>query len=721
MVTVLLPPEADITTVSVSASDASFAPVPGRWDVRPAGPPTTWDGTREISVWPAGRRFVDGRDAARYHSDSLFPPRMLGRIESGSMRGWNLASVPVALCRYNPAGKSLDRLVRCEVRFSFDERKTGLSVRGAASDRIAAPRVRDIAANYDAEAPRYVASRQAGAPGSGSSYVVLTTAAISASLPHLAEFTAYKQARGFTVHVVTEGDWGGGTGNTAAERIRAWLAANYLSLNIEYVLLIGNPNPGTGDVPMKVCAPYEGNCPTDFYYADLTGNWDRDGNGVYGTVSDFGAGGIDRNWDVLVGRIPHYGSAAEADAVIEKIIAYEKQAAADAAWRHRALLSMVQFSGSCLMYQLGEELKTYALAPKGWPYHRIYETAYGLSPAPETVGAGVENTTNTWKSTPFGAVILATHGSSESAVSVMDLSHAWTLDDSHPSFAYQGSCTNAYPESSGNLSWTLLRNGCIATVGATRTSWYTYPVTSYRGTGTIGGVGYEYGYRLISGEMTCGRALYGLKQDVPYGPNWCWQNYIVFNVYGDPSLSLASTLVDEDADGLPDGWELFRFGTTAPAPDGDDDSDGLTNMEEYLAGTDPASADTDGDGMADGDELNTYGTDPLDSDCDGDGLTDGEEIARSADPHVADSDGDGLTDGEEVHTYGSDPMAVNSDGDAWADVIEVAGGSDPMTPGWTAGAAQARINFQPAASSRPSNFAPSSGTSDNPLLGYGWI
>jgi len=44
----------------------------------------------------------------------------------------------------------------------------------------------------------------------------------------------------------------------------------------------------------------------------------------------------------------------------------------------------------------------------------------------------------------------------------------------------------------------------------------------------------------------------------------------------------------------------------------DTDHDGLTDAEEAVYRTDPAVADTDGDGWDDFQELRTYGTDPLD-------------------------------------------------------------------------------------------------------------
>ncbi|HEX30074.1 TPA: PEGA domain-containing protein, partial [Candidatus Poribacteria bacterium] len=46
-------------------------------------------------------------------------------------------------------------------------------------------------------------------------------------------------------------------------------------------------------------------------------------------------------------------------------------------------------------------------------------------------------------------------------------------------------------------------------------------------------------------------------------------------------------------------------------PDDDPDGDGLTNQDEFTAGTDPTNPDTDGDGFSDGEEVNA-GTDPLD-------------------------------------------------------------------------------------------------------------
>jgi YVTN family beta-propeller protein len=64
----------------------------------------------------------------------------------------------------------------------------------------------------------------------------------------------------------------------------------------------------------------------------------------------------------------------------------------------------------------------------------------------------------------------------------------------------------------------------------------------------------------------------------------------------------------------------------------DSDNDGLSDGDEADLETDPKNQDTDGDDLADGEEVSTVGTNPLNADTDRDGVSDGEEVAQGTDP-----------------------------------------------------------------------------------------
>ncbi|WP_394970229.1 gliding motility-associated C-terminal domain-containing protein [uncultured Croceitalea sp.] len=153
-----------------------------------------------------------------------------------------------------------------------------------------------------------------------------------------------------------------------------------------------------------------------------------------------------------------------------------------------------------------------------------------------------------------------------------------------------------------------------------------------------------------------------------------------------------------------------------PVDTSDCDNDGLTRDEELAAGTDPEDPDTDGDGISDGQEVNTDNTDPLDdcdsvggtplgtSDCDNDGLTNDEETTgvddpstpanpngNTTDPNNPDTDGDGISDGQEAldgtdpndscDSVGGTPLGTSDcDNDGLTNDEEVTGTDDPSTP-----------------------------------------
>ncbi|HWQ56551.1 MAG TPA: C25 family cysteine peptidase [Bryobacteraceae bacterium] len=556
---VLLPPATQVPTVTADVQQARIEQVPGLWDVLPAPPAATWRlGVREV-VWPSGRTFVNGRDSGVYTADAVFPSALLHSVMPGQFRDWKLADVTVALAQYNPVTGVLHRLVEGTVSLRFSVAAPPQQFTGEYADAANAAHARKLVVNFDQVAPQYRTSKPKEFLGHKAAFLIVTTQQIEKDSQALKKFVQSKRKRGFNVNVVTEETWGGGRGDIAADNLRGWLRSKYLAAKLvldrrdlswddvpKYVLLIGNPDPYAGDVPMKMLwprpdAPYWRESPSDFYYSDLTGNWDRDGDGLSGEYwGDFGAGGIDRYPELLVGRIPFYGSIADLDRILDKIVLYENASPADVSWRRNVLLPMKPSDEVTPGYHLGEEIKDTVLIPQGWGYHRIYDESYGLNPPPETVPVTVQNVTRIWTSAPFGATFWWTHGWSEGASDIMDLSHAALLNDTYPAFTFQASCDNSFPEDAFNLTYSLLKNGGLNTISATRVSWYWVGQRSFADYDSNSGFTFGYARRLIRDGMDSGAALFDLKATLYPTCSEMWMNYTGFNIYGDPSLGLST-------------------------------------------------------------------------------------------------------------------------------------------------------------------------------------
>ena len=223
-------------------------------------------------------------------------------------------------------------------------------------------------------------------------------------------------------------------------------------------------------------------------------------------------------------------------------------------------------------------------------------------------------------------------------------------------------------------------------------------------------------FGMINGELAPLPLIVSLNAQGPQGVAVGVRNLRYRRVY-DP---------DSDDDSLPDRWEQRivdaypQFaGIEEVFPGEDPDDDGLTNLEEYEAGTDPTNPDTDGDEMPDGWEVD-YGLNPKNpadgaettnpdgspaagADADGDGLSNIAEYRFGSRPDrvstmndgfsdiwkhrwdlsptvgltsTTDTDGDGLNY-EEEYTHGTNPKVKDTDGDGWEDGWEVDNGFDP--------------------------------------------
>lgn len=140
------------------------------------------------------------------------------------------------------------------------------------------------------------------------------------------------------------------------------------------------------------------------------------------------------------------------------------------------------------------------------------------------------------------------------------------------------------------------------------------------------------------------------------------------------AIQLRRLLPDEDGDGISNVYEdangLDRNDPSDAALD--PDADNLTNLEEFLLGTDINDNDSDDDNLLDGDEVNTHFTNPTLADSDGDTLNDDVEILTYfTNPLLADSDTDGLSDADEINVHLTNPNLADSDADGVNDPTEI--------------------------------------------------
>ena len=595
VVSVAIHPRADLSTLSLSLKPAPVDTVSGSFRLQP-NPPARLvrRGVAGRELWgKAAARIRDRRDRAAF-GDQVFPPQALSLMRVDNRRELPVARLSYSPVRYRHATGELllDRHTEATLTYSL---KPGPDPR---PDPVLAPH---LDAMYNAaQAKAWFASPAFAAPTSVGYAIVIPDKLAKAST-QLAKFVKHKQSLGFSVYTVGDSLLSSikvGKNEGDAQRIRGWLQKNYKALDLQYVLLIGNPDPSRRGAPMVLTYPmadyYQGAIytPSDYYFGELTGDWDMDNDGkVAEWVDDQKTGGVEWTPELYVGRIPVYDdNVAALDKILQKTIAYTTDTSSDRSWRGRVLqpAAMLFYKNQYGQNQvridgadLAETIYRQVIKPAGFSHTTLYETA-GVDPSTFKGDLSLtrDNLVKEWRK-GYGLVSWYGHGSPTGAYRTVwvkdngDKIPYWgevsspafftfddvlKLDDARPSFVFHGSCSNGYPERPDNIGYGLLMHGAVGTVSSSRDALVV--IGSSNAAASIFGVQRDFVRHLLAGKSAGYAVMEGKKIISDALGKVSWYTRLEINLYGDPSLTLAACATDAQCDDgkLCNGKETCKAG-----------------------------------------------------------------------------------------------------------------------------------------------------------------
>jgi hypothetical protein len=287
------------TDISVEIIETESEVIDGDYLLSPVQPPQVLSKseTRE-AVTP---------DRAIYDSDRLYPAEIITLRGTGEFDNHQVCELVAYPIQYKPGSRKL--IFHKSIRFRVNY--TGGTRRAAYGNALS----RMVLNPEDVLKTDILRSRE------NISYLIISNPPFDTVFQRLAD---WKTKKGMPATVRTV-DWiiANYTGEDNAARIRNYIKTLPDS-NIQYVLLGGDTDIiACRFAYAMTCSAFiwnrEDSLPCDLYYADLQGDWNYDGDGLYGEVED----SIDLYPDLMIGRAP-VSTVAEAQNFVSKILTYEK-------------------------------------------------------------------------------------------------------------------------------------------------------------------------------------------------------------------------------------------------------------------------------------------------------------------------------------------------------------------------------------------------------------
>ena len=554
-----VPPGSEVNSVEIVNKDKEV--IPGFYDVVP-----------NIGFSNGIETISSEKKSDIYSSDMSYPSLIYEFVGMGQMRKYSFAKIRFNPISYIPAIGELTLYKEVTLKINYetvddvsDEVLSDSVMENMASEKIV---------NYESIHSLY--STDKTEDRDTYNYVIITTDGLQDDISNL---KSWKESQEYSVKIVTKtwilSNYGGAD---SQEKIRNFLIDKYIDWEIEYVLIASSNDT----IPMRMCYPNKDDHAetviTDYYYADLTGNWDSDNDGYYGERGD---DNVDFNPEVWVGRIP-FDNEIDVNEICQNIVSFEQSYGG---WKKKAMLlgAISNYKYEDGNYDLDktdnaevmEEIKNDILIGNSFSSTTMYEKE-GLNCSTFLCDFPLNhnNVLSEWAD-GYGLVLSKAHSNAYEMSRKIWLSDdnsngladedeiSWTgfydCEDAgymnHPSLIYENGCNIYDPDFwTDNLVESGLKQGASGIIATSGYGWYSvgWDDESYGGTGSMQ---YFFVDNYIENSQSFGVSLYNSK--LHYLNNYDWwgwkiyENMYGFNLFGDPSLLAISPPPDINIDVTP--------------------------------------------------------------------------------------------------------------------------------------------------------------------------
>jgi hypothetical protein len=298
-----------------------------------------------------------------YNSSAPFPEARIKYIKTGYLGGKKIAVLQVHPLEYIPDQRNLVFYKNMQYKLTYD-------LKGKAPE---APRRSQRAEETYLSMLKRIVDNPQDVPSSslreGSDegmleYLVITNETLDS---YFQELVDWKRKKGIPSGIRTR-EWidSNYSGYDRAERIRNYLKIAYQDSGCVWVLLGGD----TDVIPCRYAyielQTITEDIPADYYFSDLDGTWDYDGDRTYGEPED----SLDLFPDLFVGRAPA-STTSEVEVFVDKVLTYEKNVPSDYQLKMLFFAEYGDYRTDDAIHK--EMIDDYYVPPRFDPISKLYE------------------------------------------------------------------------------------------------------------------------------------------------------------------------------------------------------------------------------------------------------------------------------------------------------------------------------------------------------------